>query len=528
MLLSYFLLFTGILFALLPISCNNAKPVEKKGTPLIYLDFDEHVNNSGLLKVSVNSDNNVSYCDGISNSALDLSNSSKYRNPVIFEKKTENNLTDYPGVTFLLWTRTDPCDPNEYFIFGQKEYYENIGIKGWHIGKSLHGSWSWWFSDGVNYLNYSPTVQRQPINNNQWHLIGFSIDYAKKESRLYYDGDNVAIISLENIDLTSINSPFYIGCDPLSSDHRMDTYNGNIDEIGIWPRVLTTDQIASVYAEHIPLKKNEITEKVKDITFLTWDIWQGGRKHGRFIGVQRVIEIIKQSGADVIAIQEMYGSGETIADQLGFYYYQRSSGIGILSRYPIGTTYNIFKPQNVGAANIDLPDNKHIIFCPIYLNNMPDISAYVSSGIANPDTITAREMKTRGAEMRYILWGLQSLINNKENVPVVIAGDFNTGSHLDWTEENKENHFGLTIEFPVSKLILDASFIDSYREIYPDETTNRGITSHINLNDNIGDRTDFIYYTGSNLKIKSSSIIDTSVCEFPSDHAAVISSFSLK
>lgn len=516
-------------FLLLVISSScRQKTFEKPGMPLIFLDFNGHINNNGLLNVSITGDGNVSYADGIADSCLDLSVTSNYRKPVIIEKNPINNLTDYPGATFLLWTKASEADPYEYFIFGQKDYFEEMGFRGWSIGKSVHGAWNFWLSDGVNSVNYSPTVQRQPINDGNWHLIGFSIDYAHKEARLFYDGENVAVISLDNLDLTSTGAPFYLGGDPLASDPLMDTYNGKIDEVGIWPRVLTAEQVASVYAEHLPVKSNKSVKKTVEINVLTWNIWLGGRREGRFVGVNRIAEIIRESGADIVSVQEMFGSGELLADQLGFYYYQRSSGIGVLSRYPIGKTYNVFKSQNIGAVSVELPGNKQLVFCPVWLNYLPNTRAYVTSGMAEPDTIVAREMETRGAEMRFILWELQSLNNNKNLAPIILAGDFNSGSHLDWTERNKANNFGLVVEFPVSKFIQEAGFIDSYREFFPDETQNRGLTWPLNFKDGFQDRTDFIYYAGSGIENISSRIIDTWQYSFPSDHAAVVSTFRIK
>lgn len=521
--------FAGIIAIILILFSSCSEPmVEKPGMPLVYLDFNGNVSNTGLLKVSIRGDGNVSYCTGISDSCLDLSVTSRFRKPVVIEKSSLNSLNDYPGITFLLWTKSDNSDPYEYFIFGQKDYFEEMGIKGWSIGKSTQGSWTWWFSDGVNSVNYSPTHKRQPINDDSWHLVGFSIDYSQKEARLFYDGLNVAIISLENMDLTSKGTPFYLGSDPLASDPLMDTYNGKIDEVGIWSRALTSAQVAALYSERVKFKSPVIKKVPDSLKVLTWNIWLGGRRDGRFVGVQRVADIIRESGADVVAIQEMFGSGELLADQLGFYYYQRSSGIGVLSRFPMGRTYNVYRPQNAGAVSIELPNNRQIVFCPVWLNYLPNTRAYVSSGRAESDTIIAREMETRGTEMRYILWELQSLINNKDNVPIIMAGDFNSGSHLDWTKANRDNNYGLVVEFPVSKFIQDAGFIDSFREMYPNEIKFRGHTWPLNLRHGFQDRTDFVYYTGNKLEILSCDIINSYPNGFPSDHAAVISSFKLK
>jgi endonuclease/exonuclease/phosphatase family metal-dependent hydrolase len=46
---------------------------------------------------------------------------------------------------------------------------------------------------------------------------------------------------------------------------------------------------------------------------MTWNIWHGGKEVGAEVGPKRVAEIIRESGADIIALQETYGSGEWLA-----------------------------------------------------------------------------------------------------------------------------------------------------------------------------------------------------------------------
>ena len=55
---------------------------------------------------------------------------------------------------------------------------------------------------------------------------------------------------------------------------------------------------------------------------MTWNIWHGGKEDGETLGPERVIEVIKASGADIIAMQETYGSGEFISESLDFIFIQ--------------------------------------------------------------------------------------------------------------------------------------------------------------------------------------------------------------
>lgn len=52
---------------------------------------------------------------------------------------------------------------------------------------------------------------------------------------------------------------------------------------------------------------------------------------------------------------------------------------------------------------------------------------------------------------------------------VILGGDFNEPSHLDWTEETKGlwDHNGAVVDWVCSKLLYEAGFRDAYRVKYP-------------------------------------------------------------
>ena len=72
-----------------------------------------------------------------------------------------------------------------------------------------------------------------------------------------------------------------------------------------------------------------------DFSVMTWNIWHGGREDGEKVGPQRVIKVIKKSRADIIAMQETYGSGELISEALGFNFLPRGTNVSIMSRFAI-------------------------------------------------------------------------------------------------------------------------------------------------------------------------------------------------
>ena len=111
---------------------------------------------------------------------------------------------------------------------------------------------------------------------------------------------------------------------------------------------------------------------------------------------------------------------------------------------------------------------------------------------------------------------------------VLIAGDFNSMSHLDYVEEAKEQHGGWVIEWPTSRVITDAGYTDSYRALHPsiDRQADRTWTPRFPAQQQ--DRIDFIYHRGAALTPRESRVIDTHPDGFPSDHAALLTRYRLE
>jgi exonuclease III len=122
---------------------------------------------------------------------------------------------------------------------------------------------------------------------------------------------------------------------------------------------------------------------------------------------------------------------------------------------------------------------------------------------------------------------------------VLVVGDFNEPSHLDWTEAAaKSGRHPIKVAYPTSSSMLEAGFTDAYRAIYPDEMKNPGITwsPAYKVGDprTHHDRIDFVYFKGEGLKVTEVKIVgeneqnaDIVVSPYPSDHRAVAATFTL-
>ena len=272
----------------------------------------------------------------------------------------------------------------------------------------------------------------------------------------------------------------------------------------------------------------------KEIRIMTWNIWHGGL-HGaksedfvndtaNTLNVQRVIE---QHNPDILFMQETYCCGMDIARNAGYKYaWRASSNLSIHSKYPIVDTLAIFKPFNSQGVIIDVEGTKLMCF-NIWLHYLPDYFKDLSS--FSTDSLIRGEGATRGREITAILAAIDSIRQNYPEMPIIVGGDFNSASHLDWIESTKDFHYGKVVNWPVSKMMMENGFIDSFREANPDPLKSLDGTWGFLFEGMISDRIDYIYYKGNRIWTKSSKIVMDNPPGgiFNSDHRAILTLFRL-
>jgi len=108
----------------------------------------------------------------------------------------------------------------------------------------------------------------------------------------------------------------------------------------------------------------------------------------------------------------------------------------------------------------------------------------------------------------------------------IYAGDLNQPSHLDWTEATKDmySHNGCVIPWTLSKYLSEHNFVDSYREIWPDEVKHPGFTWPVYNKDakektnwtpdaDERDRIDYVYYFDSgNIRTSKAQLVGPDSC----------------
>lgn len=267
------------------------------------------------------------------------------------------------------------------------------------------------------------------------------------------------------------------------------------------------------------------SEQPADFKVMTWNIWHGGREDGNDVGPARVVDVIRSAQADVVAMQETYGSGELIAKELGFHLLARGTNLSIHSRFPILEDVSVFEEFKCVGALLELPDNRRLIFYSIWLPYDKDIWLE-NSRAGKPVSELVKACQPSADDLREVHTAIRNRLKDDKyaGIPVIIAGDFNSMSHLDYSAVAKSD-FGNIIDWPTSRILTNDGFRDAYREVHPTVHRLTDRTWSPRFPQQEQDRIDFIYYHGGKLEAVSAANVDSHAEKFPSDHAAVVAGF---
>ncbi|MDP1561137.1 MAG: endonuclease/exonuclease/phosphatase family protein [Pirellulaceae bacterium] len=284
---------------------------------------------------------------------------------------------------------------------------------------------------------------------------------------------------------------------------------------------------AFAHPQAVPQADPPATATSNSLKVMTWNIWRGGREDGKEIGPGRVVDVIRHSGADLVAMQETYGSGERIAKELGFHFHPRGTNVSIFSRYPVLEDLSVFEEFKCVGALVDVPNIGRVAFYSIWLPYAEDIWLPEIRAKSDDQAMIAATQPSAD-DLQKMLAAIQERLADPKyrDVSLVIAGDFNSMSHLDWNSIAMEQ-YGRVIRWPTSHLMTAAHFRDAWRETHPKVDRATDATWSPRFPEQEQDRIDFIYYRSANLHAVDSQRIRTHAELFPSDHAAVVATLEV-
>lgn len=247
-----------------------------------------------------------------------------------------------------------------------------------------------------------------------------------------------------------------------------------------------------------------------------------------FDGVPAAIEAAE---ADVVAVQEGYGAMPKLAAALGWSYYDARTQT--VSQYPLITPADPTYPEVLVA----IEPGRTLAIINVHLPSAPYGPNRAADGASEQELVAAEK-----GRLRAIQPALEAVERLKaEGTPLVLTGDFNAPSHLDWTAATDGlRDQVIPVEWPVSMAVQDAALIDAYRTVHPDPVTDQGLTWPASRpksgsynpgpSGKPADRIDQMYVSDE-IAVESAEVVgeaDTDATDivatpWPSDHRAMVS-----
>lgn len=282
------------------------------------------------------------------------------------------------------------------------------------------------------------------------------------------------------------------------------------------------------------------------VRVMSFNMWHGGDAGGQ--PLERSVEVVRASGADVVGLQETHGReqngqrpdhGARMASLLGWHYLDQGHRTGILSRWPIVRTHG----ERAGVT-VRLPSgrelhvfNVHLAHAPYQPYQLLRIPYEKASFLTTADEVVEAARSARGGQIADVLGIVRPLVDG--GAAVVLTGDFNEPSHLDWTPRAAAaGVVPLAVPYPTTHAVMAAGLQDAFRTVFPDEVRDPGYTwtpttAPSDPKDR-HDRIDFVFAGGATVEISSCEVVGEAsstahvvMRPWPSDHRAVVAALRL-
>ncbi len=227
------------------------------------------------------------------------------------------------------------------------------------------------------------------------------------------------------------------------------------------------------------------TSSDDSLRVMAWNVLHGSNDVEQ--GPEKTLAVIESSAPDVILMQESYDIdgdrpklGKWLSEQLGWNYHQSDSPhLCVLTPLEMETTFFHHPWHGVGARLTDAKGRSFLAWS-IWL----DYRAYITYELRdNPDMsdaelLAAEDVRSnRLPQAKALIAHLREAGQLESDIPVIVGGDWNTPSHLDWTDDTtRVFKRRRDLDLPVSIAMRDAGFSDAFRDVHPDPVQQPGIT----------------------------------------------------
>lgn len=218
---------------------------------------------------------------------------------------------------------------------------------------------------------------------------------------------------------------------------------------------------------------------------LVWNAWRGGNEVDR--GPEKVLEVVRSVDPDVVLMQESYDIdgewptlGRWVAAELGWSAHQgESPHLCVITRHGIEAEYFHAAWHGVGARITD-EQGRAFVAWSIWI----DYRSFLPYALRDDPTLSDAELlkcesegSGRLAQVQALIAAVNEQAAREPRLPVLVGGDFNTPSHLDWTVDTARIfRHRRALPLPVSLEMATAGFVDTFRSVHPNPVQDPGIT----------------------------------------------------
>jgi hypothetical protein len=232
------------------------------------------------------------------------------------------------------------------------------------------------------------------------------------------------------------------------------------------------------------------------VTAMTWNLWFGGCHSND--GHAKQVAYLQESPHSIVALQECFGDhGRRLAAAMGWNIAQQGHDTAVISPYPL-SLHRTETDSFATCATVFTPTGVVTVWS-VHLWHA-DYGPYTADDARIParHTLASRGERRRTAELAKILseqgrLEREGLVSAQD--PILVMGDFNVPSHLDW----KPGHRANTVEWPTSRMLEIAGYADAFRVVHPNVGVVPGHTWSpiIPADEEPRDRIDFIFSRGA-------------------------------
>ena len=222
----------------------------------------------------------------------------------------------------------------------------------------------------------------------------------------------------------------------------------------------------------ISLGSTDTTAQSDTLRVMVWNVLHGANDVTQ--GAEKTLKIIRDVDPDIVLLQESYDIdgerpklGAWLAGELGWNQHQaQSTHLCVLTPLKIETTFFHNEWHGVGARLRDSA-GRELLAWSIWIDWRSFITYTLrdTPAISDEDLLAGERVgSNRQQQAEAIIAHLRDAGQLSADIPLLVGGDWNCPSHLDWTVDTSRVYKRRrALQLPVSTAMQSAGFTDTFR-----------------------------------------------------------------